>query len=133
MCPLSDDALLEWALAPREADPEIERHLRDCRACRERQQTREQARSETRQDRAGKEEFQRKEMNGRARTPSPETVRAAVRLSRAVAGGEPGRQRFGLAADGRRKSGVCPQPAPTAVQDDGATNQALLSSGPLAS
>jgi hypothetical protein len=36
MCPLSDDALLEWALAPGEADPEIERHLRDCRACRER-------------------------------------------------------------------------------------------------
>ncbi len=38
MCPLSDDALLEWALAPREADPEVERHLRDCRACRERSQ-----------------------------------------------------------------------------------------------
>ena len=36
MCPLSDDALLDWALAPREADPEIERHLRGCRACRER-------------------------------------------------------------------------------------------------
>jgi hypothetical protein len=38
MCPLSDDALLEWALAPREADPEIDRHLQDCRACRERSQ-----------------------------------------------------------------------------------------------
>lgn len=36
MCPLSDDALLEWALAPADADPEIERHLRACAACRER-------------------------------------------------------------------------------------------------
>ena len=36
MCPLSDDALLDWALAPREADPELVRHLQDCRACRER-------------------------------------------------------------------------------------------------
>jgi predicted anti-sigma-YlaC factor YlaD len=38
MCPLSDDALLDWALAPREADPELVRHLQDCRACRERSQ-----------------------------------------------------------------------------------------------
>ena len=38
MCPLSDDALLDWALAPREADPEIDRHLRACAACRERSQ-----------------------------------------------------------------------------------------------
>ena len=38
MCPLSDDALLDWALAPREADPEIERHLRDCAPCRDRSQ-----------------------------------------------------------------------------------------------
>ena len=36
MCPLSDDALLEWALAPAEADPAIEAHLRDCASCRER-------------------------------------------------------------------------------------------------
>jgi len=36
MCPLSDDALLEWALAPADADPEIGRHLRECAACRER-------------------------------------------------------------------------------------------------
>ena len=36
MCPLSDDALLDWALAPGEADPEIERHLRECPSCRER-------------------------------------------------------------------------------------------------
>jgi hypothetical protein len=36
MCPLSDDALLDWALAPREADPEIERHLSACASCRER-------------------------------------------------------------------------------------------------
>lgn len=36
MCPLSDDALLEWALAPAEADPEIGRHLGECPACRER-------------------------------------------------------------------------------------------------
>jgi len=36
MCPLSDDALLEWALAPADADPEIVRHLRECAACRER-------------------------------------------------------------------------------------------------
>ena len=36
MCPLSDDALLEWALAPAEADPEIGRHLRECTACRDR-------------------------------------------------------------------------------------------------
>jgi hypothetical protein len=33
MCPLSDDALLDWALAPGEADPEIGRHLRDCASC----------------------------------------------------------------------------------------------------
>src|SRR5262249_35787745 len=38
MCPLSDDALLEWALAGGEADPEVERHLHDCAACRERSQ-----------------------------------------------------------------------------------------------
>lgn len=36
MCPLSDDALLEWALAPAEADPEIGRHLRECASCRDR-------------------------------------------------------------------------------------------------
>ena len=36
MCPLSDDALLEWALAPADADPEIGRHVRECAACRER-------------------------------------------------------------------------------------------------
>lgn len=34
MCPLSDDALLDWALAPREADPEIDRHLKACDDCR---------------------------------------------------------------------------------------------------
>ena len=38
MCPLSDDALLDWALAPQEADPEIARHLRHCAACRVRSQ-----------------------------------------------------------------------------------------------
>jgi hypothetical protein len=38
MCPLSDDALLDRALAPQEADPEIDRHLRDCAACRARSQ-----------------------------------------------------------------------------------------------
>lgn len=38
MCPLSDDAILDWALAPREADPEIDRHLRECGACRARSQ-----------------------------------------------------------------------------------------------
>ena len=38
MCPLSDDALLDWALAPREADPEIDRHLKACGACRARSQ-----------------------------------------------------------------------------------------------
>jgi hypothetical protein len=36
MCPLSDDALLDWALAPGEVDPEIVRHLRECPSCRER-------------------------------------------------------------------------------------------------
>jgi hypothetical protein len=36
MCPLSDDALLDWALGPRGAAPEIERHLGDCASCRER-------------------------------------------------------------------------------------------------
>jgi hypothetical protein len=36
MCPLSDDALLDWALSPREADPDIDRHLRDCESCRTR-------------------------------------------------------------------------------------------------
>ena len=38
MCPLSDEALLDWALSPREADPDIDRHLRECDACRERSQ-----------------------------------------------------------------------------------------------
>jgi hypothetical protein len=33
MCPLSDDALLDWALSPREADPDIDRHLRGCESC----------------------------------------------------------------------------------------------------
>lgn len=36
MCPLSDDALLDWALLPEDADPEIERHLRACDSCRNR-------------------------------------------------------------------------------------------------
>jgi hypothetical protein len=36
MCPLSDEALLDWALLQEEADPEIERHLRACDACRDR-------------------------------------------------------------------------------------------------
>jgi hypothetical protein len=36
MCPLSDDALLDWVLFPKEADPELVRHLRDCRSCEER-------------------------------------------------------------------------------------------------
>lgn len=36
MCPLSDEALLDWALFPKEADPELLRHLRDCRSCGER-------------------------------------------------------------------------------------------------
>src|SRR5215510_7426401 len=36
MCPLSDEALLDWALAPAEADPEVERHLRECPSCRDR-------------------------------------------------------------------------------------------------
>jgi len=45
MCPLSDDALLDWALAPGEADPAIERHLRECASCRSRSEAvrREQA------------------------------------------------------------------------------------------
>jgi hypothetical protein len=33
VCPLSDDALLDWALFPSEADPDLLRHLRDCRSC----------------------------------------------------------------------------------------------------
>jgi len=36
MCPLSDDALLDWALAPDAADPDVESHLRGCPSCRER-------------------------------------------------------------------------------------------------
>jgi hypothetical protein len=36
MCPLSDDALLDWALDPRAADPEIDRHLTACAPCRAR-------------------------------------------------------------------------------------------------
>lgn len=36
MCPLSDDALLDWALSPRDADPSVERHLQSCASCRER-------------------------------------------------------------------------------------------------
>lgn len=36
MCPLSDDALLDWALTPGEADPAIELHLRECPSCRAR-------------------------------------------------------------------------------------------------
>lgn len=44
MCPLSDDALLDWALAPDEADPAVARHVRDCASCgaRARAATREQ-------------------------------------------------------------------------------------------
>ncbi len=38
MCPLSDDALLDWALSPVEADPEVVRHLKACAPCRERSQ-----------------------------------------------------------------------------------------------
>lgn len=33
MCPLSDDALLDWALSPGQADPALEHHLRHCAAC----------------------------------------------------------------------------------------------------
>lgn len=36
MCPLSDDALLDWALARGEGDPEMDAHLRACTPCRER-------------------------------------------------------------------------------------------------
>jgi hypothetical protein len=36
MCPLSDDALLDWALARGEADPAVDAHLRECPSCRER-------------------------------------------------------------------------------------------------
>src|SRR6185295_9407345 len=36
MCPLSDDALLDWALARGSADPAIDAHLAACAACRER-------------------------------------------------------------------------------------------------
>jgi hypothetical protein len=35
-CPLSDDALLDWALRRGESDPEVDGHLRDCSPCRER-------------------------------------------------------------------------------------------------
>lgn len=34
MCPLSDDVLLDWALAGRDADPAVDAHLRDCAPCR---------------------------------------------------------------------------------------------------
>jgi len=36
MCPLSDDALLDWALARGDADPAVDAHLLDCPPCRER-------------------------------------------------------------------------------------------------
>jgi hypothetical protein len=36
MCPLSDDALLDWVLARGEADPAVDAHLRACVPCRER-------------------------------------------------------------------------------------------------
>lgn len=36
MCPLSDDALLDWALAGKDADPAVDAHLRDCAPCRTR-------------------------------------------------------------------------------------------------
>jgi hypothetical protein len=36
MCPVSDEALLDWALSPQEADPAIDLHLRECESCRER-------------------------------------------------------------------------------------------------
>ncbi len=36
MCPLSDDVLLDWALAGRDADPAVDAHLRDCASCRDR-------------------------------------------------------------------------------------------------
>jgi len=36
MCPLSDDALLDWALARGSADPAIDAHLAGCSSCRER-------------------------------------------------------------------------------------------------
>jgi hypothetical protein len=35
-CPLSDDALLDWALRRGEPDPEVDGHLRGCAPCRER-------------------------------------------------------------------------------------------------
>lgn len=38
MCPLSDDALLDWVLFPKEADPAIARHLEGCASCRTRSQ-----------------------------------------------------------------------------------------------
>jgi len=38
MCPLSDEALLDWALAPAEADPAVDRHLGECPSCRTRSQ-----------------------------------------------------------------------------------------------
>jgi len=36
MCPLSDDALLDWALARGSADPAIDAHLAGCAPCRDR-------------------------------------------------------------------------------------------------
>jgi hypothetical protein len=35
-CPLSDDALLDWALLRGESDPVVDGHLRECAPCRER-------------------------------------------------------------------------------------------------
>jgi hypothetical protein len=35
-CPLSDDALLDWALLRGESDPTVDGHLRECAPCRER-------------------------------------------------------------------------------------------------
>ncbi len=39
MCPLSDEALLDWALARGQGDPEIGRHLSGCGPCRERSES----------------------------------------------------------------------------------------------
>ncbi len=35
-CPLSDDALLDWALRRGEPDPDVDGHLQDCAVCRQR-------------------------------------------------------------------------------------------------